>query len=77
MCIIDRGLVRVIPIVLFALIGGVLADTQDRRRLLVVTQSAATLFAGILAYLSLRGEASIAAIFLLTAAGAALSLIHI
>ena len=46
------GLVRVIPIVLFALIGGVLADTQDRRRLLVVTQSAATLFAGILAYLS-------------------------
>ena len=26
------GLVRVIPIVLFALIGGVLADTLDRRR---------------------------------------------
>ena len=36
------GLVRVIPIVLFALIGGVLADTLDRRRLLLVTQAAAT-----------------------------------
>lgn len=65
------GLVRVIPIVLFALIGGVLADTLDRRRLLLVTQAAATLFAGILAYLSLRGEASVTAIYLLTAAGAA------
>ncbi|MFZ2520192.1 MAG: MFS transporter, partial [Anaerolineae bacterium] len=59
------GLVRVIPIVLFALIGGVLADTLDRRRLLLVTQAAATLFAGILAYLSLRGEASVTAIYLL------------
>ncbi len=65
------GLMRVIPIILFALSGGVLADTLDRRRLLLMTQSAATLFAAILTYLSLRGEASVAAIFLLTAAGAA------
>ena len=67
------GLVRVIPIILFGLIGGVLADTMDRRRLLLITQTAATLFAGILSYLSLRGEASVTAIFLLTAAGAAAS----
>ena len=65
------GLVRVIPIVIFALIGGMLADALDRRRLLFVTQSAATLFAGLLAYLSLTGEASVNAIYLLTAAGAA------
>src|SRR5262245_6696753 len=32
------GIVRVIPIVLFSLIGGTVADTYDRRRLMLVTQ---------------------------------------
>ncbi len=65
------GLARVIPIVIFALIGGVLADALDRRRLLLVTQGASALFAGLLAFFSLRGEISVAAIYLLTAAGTA------
>ena len=32
------GLVRVIPIILFALAGGLLADTRNRRTLLIYTQ---------------------------------------
>ncbi|MCI0576369.1 MAG: MFS transporter [Chloroflexi bacterium] len=65
------GLVRVIPIVIFALLGGTLADTYNRRRLLLWTQSAAALFAGLLAVLTLTGRDSLVAIYLLTAAGAA------
>ncbi len=65
------GLVRVVPIVFFALLGGMMADTYDRRRLMIWTQSAAALFAAILAGLSLAGAASVPAIYLLKAAGAA------
>ena len=67
------GLIRVLPIVLFALLGGMLADTRDRRRLLIWTQGTAALIAATLALLSLTGRASVAAIYLLTAAGAAAS----
>ncbi len=65
------GLVRILPIVFFALLGGMLADTRDRRRLLIWTQSAAAVFSAILAGITLTGHASVAAIYLLTAAGAA------
>lgn len=65
------GLVRIVPIVLFALLGGMLADTRDRRQLLIWTQSAAALFAAILSAITLTGHAGIPAIYLLTAAGAA------
>src|SRR4029453_15924332 len=37
------GLVRVVPIVVFSLISGVVADVWDRRRLMLVTQSASAL----------------------------------
>src|SRR5882762_7158582 len=36
------GLVRVVPIVLFSMISGVVADAWDRRRLMLFTQVAAT-----------------------------------
>ena len=65
------GLVRVIPIIIFALLGGILADTRDRRQLLIWVQSAAALFSAILAALTLTGRATILLIYLLTAAGAA------
>jgi MFS family permease len=65
------GLVRILPIIAFALLGGIVADTQDRRRLMLWTQSAAALFAGILAAITLSGNETLAAIYLLTAAGAA------
>lgn len=65
------GLVRIVPIIIFALLGGMLADTIDRRRLIIWSQSASALFAGILAALTLAGQATVPVIYLLTAAGAA------
>ena len=62
------GLVRVIPIVIFALAGGLLADTRNRRTLLVYTQIASLTFAGLLAFLTLTDRVTIPAIYLLTAA---------
>jgi MFS family permease len=49
------GLVRVGPVVVFSLISGVAADTYDRRRLMLVTQSIMAVLAGVLAVLTLRG----------------------
>ena len=34
------GLVRVVPIVVFSMVSGVVADALDRRRLMLVTQTA-------------------------------------
>lgn len=42
------GLMRVVPIIIFSLFGGVFADSHDRRRVLLVTQSLMMLFAAIL-----------------------------
>ncbi len=65
------GLVRILPIILFALLGGMVADTRDRRRVLMGTQSTAGLFALLLAAVTLSGNASVPVVYLLTAAGAA------
>ena len=45
------GLVRAVPTILLSLIGGVLADRFDRRRILIVTQSVAMLSSILLAVL--------------------------
>ncbi|HTM58631.1 MAG TPA: MFS transporter [Candidatus Udaeobacter sp.] len=65
------GLVRVLPIVAFSLMGGVVADAVDRRRLLIVTQSGMTLAAATLAFLTFTGLRSLWPIYLLAAAGSA------
>ena len=65
------GLARIIPIMLFALVGGTLADTRNRRTLLLWTNSAAALFALILAVLTFTGRATVGTLYLLTAATAA------
>jgi MFS family permease len=49
------GLVRVVPIIVFSLISGVVADALDRRRLMLITNLAAAVVAVALAFLSLRG----------------------
>lgn len=67
------GMARIVPIALFALIGGTLADVLNRRKLLIWTNIAAALFAGVLALLSFTRRDSVWAIYLLTAAGAATS----
>ena len=67
------GLARIVPIAVFALLGGTLADTQDRRKMLLLTNAAAAVFAGILAYITFAGRDTVPAIYLLTAAGAAVA----
>lgn len=65
------GLVRIVPIILLALLGGMLADSRDRRTLMLWTQSTLALLSALLAAFTVTGHASLAAIYLLTAAGAA------
>lgn len=65
------GLVRVIPIVLFALIGGVLADAFDRRILMILTRTAAAIIAAILTYFTITDQITVNMIYLLTALGSA------
>lgn len=65
------GLVRVIPIVLFALIGGMLADALDRRLLMIWTRVIATVVAAVLTLLTLSDQIDVKLIYLLTALGAA------
>lgn len=52
------GLARAIPVIVFSLGGGVVADAVDRRRLLVVTQSLAMACAVALALLTSAGTIS-------------------
>ena len=59
------NLARGLPLVFFALAGGVVADRIDRRRLLMTTQSCAMVFALLLAALVYSGHAPIWAILLL------------
>ncbi len=65
------GLVRVIPIVMFALIGGVLADALDRRMLMVWTRVISAIVAGVLTAFTLSDQIDVNTIYLLTALGAA------
>ncbi len=65
------GLVRIVPIVIFSLISGVVADVLDRRRLMLVTQSVMAAFAAMLAVLTFRGLHVIWPIYLLAALGSA------
>ena len=65
------GAVRVVPIVVFSLISGVVADAWDRRRLMLFTQVAATVVAAALGVLAFLGVASVVPIYVLAALGAA------
>ena len=67
------GLVRVIPIVLFALFGGILADTRNRRSLLLFTEGFDVIIAAILAVLTLTGKTTVLHIYLITGALAAMN----
>lgn len=65
------GLFRVAPIIVFSLLGGVVADVLDRRRLLLVTQVVLLLTSAGLAIVSITGVATLWMIYALVAAGAA------
>lgn len=61
------GLVRVIPIILLSLLGGVLADSIDRRKVMLFTQTSMLIASLFLAAHTLSGTPSLAIIYLMTA----------
>jgi len=65
------GLVRIVPIVAFSLIGGVLSDAVDRRRLMLVTQGGMAVTAGVLAWVTFSGSHLLWPVYLLAAIGSA------
>jgi len=65
------GACRAVPIILCSLMGGVVADVVDRRRLMVVTQTIMLLSSAVLAFISFSGLRHVWPIFLLTAIASA------
>jgi MFS family permease len=61
------GLARILPIVVFSFLGGPVADTFNRRRILFLTQSLMALTAIALAWLTFSGQIALWHIYLLTA----------
>jgi MFS family permease len=65
------GLVRIVPIVAFSLISGVVADALDRRKLMLITQTGMALAAAALALLDFSGVRALWPVYLLAALGSA------
>ena len=65
------GLVRVVPVIVFSLISGVVADAMDRRRLMLYTQAASTAVSAAMAVLTFRGLSAAWPIYVLAALGSA------
>jgi len=65
------GLVRVVPIVAFSLVAGVVADAHDRRRLMLITQTGMAICAAALAWVAFTGVQAVWPTYALAAAGAA------
>jgi len=63
------GLVRIVPIIAFSLVSGVVADALDRRRLMLITQTGMALAAGALALVAFRGVHALWPVYLLAALG--------
>ncbi len=65
------GACRAVPIILCSLMGGVVADVMDRRRLMIVTQTMMLTSSAILALVTFSGLERVWPIFLLTAIASA------
>lgn len=65
------GLVRVLPIGLFSLFSGAIADAFDRRKVLLVVETLLAAIAATLGWLTFTGKATLAWLYLLTALQAA------
>ncbi len=61
------GFASQIPVFLLAPIGGLVADRFNRRRILIITQSAAMIFAFVLAILTLTGTVQVWHLFVIAA----------
>ena len=64
------GLARILPVIVFSLIGGALADSANRRTIIFVTQSAAALLALSLGLFTQFGQITIWHIYAITALSA-------
>jgi len=67
------GLVEIVPLVIFGLYGGVLADAIDRKKLIWITEFLSLFFTGILLINSLRSTPSIILIYVVAGLFAAVS----
>lgn len=61
------GLARILPVIVFSLVGGVVADVANRRQVLFITQIAQGLLAAVLAVLSIMGDIQLWHIYAITA----------
>ncbi len=61
------GLARILPVLVFSFLGGPVADTFNRRRILFITQSVMAFTALALAYLTFTGHMTIWHIYVLSA----------
>ncbi len=61
------GLARILPVIIFSLIGGAVADSRNRRNVLFITQSVAALLALTLGLLTQFGHITIWHIYVITA----------
>ncbi len=65
------GLIRVIPTFIFALLGGLIADTKNRKKVMIWTQSIEAIAALLLAFISFSNMENIFVIYALTMVGSA------
>jgi MFS family permease len=61
------GLVRIVPVIVFSLVSGAVADSYNRRTIILITQSTAGLLALVLGLLTQFGHITIWYIYLVTA----------
>jgi len=62
------GLIRIFPVIIFALVGGIVADTRNRKHVLLWTDIASALMTSLLAIMTLLGHDSLVVIYAITAA---------
>ena len=67
------GLVKVVPIIFFSIVSGVVADAWNRRRLMLFTQTGSAIVAAGLALLAYSGSTTVWPIYALAALSAAVS----
>lgn len=67
------GLARIAPVLIFSLLAGPLADTWNRRRLMLLTQTSLALLAALLAWITRTGHDTVWAIYVVTAVTAGVS----
>ncbi len=67
------GLFRIAPIIFFSLIGGVVADHVNRKKLLLITQCLSIFFAGILTIITFKKIDNLTLLYLLIALNASIT----